>query len=198
MIDRIIEVYNLLQGSAERRHWIFAYVIVPGLVTSYMVSGLSTVSPFNGFEDTIAVAPIRTVDDRSGKLRDQDGIVLIADPSDLEFSIPWRHPGGKVSSLFLSIDSASYQSNFSRLALDDNSLRAKLPLLGVSDPFVLIAVGGAADDVLLPGKSLTADAFKLPSRSSTALALWGVLACMFGIGLSIGMANAPVAEPKKD
>lgn len=198
MIEKIIEIYRILQVDSERRHWIFAYVVVPGLLTSYMVAGLSPVGPLSVLEDEISVAPIKTIDDRSGKIQDQEGFVLIADSSDLEFSIPWKRPTSKTRSLLFSIDSASYQSNLSRIAVSEKSITARLPLLGVSDPFVLVSIGGSADSILLPGKTLTADSLKLSPRSSMASALWGVLACMFGVGMSIGIANAPIAKPEKE
>lgn len=198
MIEKLLDWYKILKGSRHRRHWVYAYVIVPGAVVSYTLSGLSPVSPFKIFEDGVSIVPIKAVNDTATGIKEESGLVVILDPSELELSIPWTSSASKPNRLLMSLDSDSFRGNTSRLTMDAAGLRAQLPLLGISEPVVLIALGGPANDVLFPGKKVSVNSLGLSARSSVALALWGIIASMFGIGLSIGIANAPISEPEEE
>lgn len=198
MIEKFLEWYKLLEDNREKRNWVYAYVIVPGAVLSYMISGLSPVSPFSLFEDGLSVIPIKSVDDGSGKVASQEGAIFILDTSELDLSVPWPETATNLGQLLVSIDRDLYKGNVSRLALDRRGLRARLPLLGVSEPVALVTLGAPVQDVLLPGRRVPVSSLALTARSSVSFALWGIMASMFGIGLSIGMSNGPFLKPDKD
>lgn len=194
MIDTIIKWANFIIGSnAETRSWMLSFVMVPGVIVGYLISGLTPVSPFSVFEDSISVTPI-LLEVQPGRVEKRDGVVVILDSSDVNMSLPWSTTQKRPASLLMSIDAATYNGNVGWLASDLSGLRVRQPLVGTEDPVVIVAVGAQAEEILIPGKRLPVRSLGLTSRKSISLALWSTISSMFGIGLTIGIGRASVSK----
>jgi hypothetical protein len=198
MIDVIIKwADSLLAKNAEARSWFLSFVMVPGAIIGYLISGLTPVSPFSVFEDSISVTPI-LMEVRPGIVERHDGFVVILDSNDVSLSLPWSTKQNLPPSLLMSIDLPTYNGNLGWLSTDRNGLRIRQPLLGQEDPVVIVAIGSQAGDVLIPGKRLPLKTLALTSRKSISLALWATISSMFGIGLTIGIGRASVSKISED
>jgi hypothetical protein len=198
MIDLISKWADSLLGKdAETRSWFLSFVMVPGAIIGYLISGLTPVSPFSVFEDSISVTPI-LMEIRPGRVERRDGVIMILDSNDVSLSLPWSTPQNLPASLLMSIDLATYNGNLGWLATDLNGLRIRQPFLGRDDPVVIVAIGPQVKDVLIPGKRLPLKSLGLTSRKSVSLALWATISSMFGIGLTMGIGRASVSKISED
>lgn len=198
MFDRLVKLFDLIQQKdREWRAWFFSHIAVPAVVMGYLISGLSPISPLSVFEDGISIVSLSSSKLGTSRAREENGAVVILDPVDLDVSIPWRDRSDGDVNLRSSLESALYASNDGRLRVDDHGLTIQLPLLGVSEPLVLVIDQELGEQVYLPGKKIRTAALAPSPRQSVGLALWAIIGGMFGIGLSLGLSTLGTIEPEK-
>ncbi len=177
MLKKAFEfVIALLKLPKEYRHIAFGYIFVPGLLL--VVVGEEVM--LGPSEAGLSVAPIRSAKYAGGAVQDESGMVIMVDSQQSEFRIPLKK--GSAQRVMMSIEASIARQNERKVRLESTGLDVEPPLLGLSDPLILVVDGEPAEEVLLPGKRRNLDSLKIATRSSLSLALWSLVAVMFGFG----------------
>jgi hypothetical protein len=170
-----------------------AYFLAPALVLGLTLPGTSNSLLDLGPGQAISIAPLRSELLANGVTRAKPGLAIMLQPSEAEYEILLSTPPSRIWS---SLDPITASANQTRLTLERHGVRAKSPLLGVSDPVTLIVEGATGPNVQVPGGvERLEDLFQQSSRSLSVLS--GVLlACIFAFGMSAAL-SIPSPDRKK-
>ena len=189
MIDFLRDnLTNLLSGSPGERVARMATLVVPGFVLSCILSQFTGLGMLAGSENSITSVRLPMYFDLASGRVEEQGTALILEPEVGAFSIPWST--GSPRRVWLSVDSKIYNSNSYNILIQKDGIKGRLPLLGVSQPVVLVAEGGQVGDPLLEGRTVKTEELGLYSRDGVAKALWAFVISMFGFGLVIRSAGS--------
>lgn len=190
--QRVVD--EVLNAPPERKAWLYAHVLVPAIVVAVLL-GIVTVPGFADGDSSFAVIPLQSVYQTNRSCSARTGVALILEPDDADLSIPWRY--GAAPEIWTSIDPATHAANASRLRIDGSSIAADLPLLGASDPVLVIAEGVSAGDIMVRRDITPFASARLRPRQSAALATWAMVITLFGAALT-SVSTVSRALPTED
>ena len=154
---------------------ISAYFLAPGLILGSVVSGVLRGSLGLDLERPITISQLRTEFSANGDPVPKVGFAVIVEPVPSEYRIELQ---SATSHLWSSLDEQAAKANRDRLTLDESGISGRGPLLGVSDPVLVVVEGkpgrqySASQAALLKptiGNCLLGDQTQLyPVRSSHA------------------------------
>ncbi|HXO28683.1 MAG TPA: hypothetical protein VOA80_15145 [Thermoanaerobaculia bacterium] len=196
MLGEVLDgIRTFLREAPEGRSRIFAYFVVPGLIVIFLATFLSPIRPIQSPEDAISAATIRMSQDTGGVSREENQLLLIMEPRDVSFKIPWKN--GTARRVFLSLDERLVRLNHDRIRFGSDNLAVTLPLYGISEPIALIADARPDSDIAFLQRRLPLGYFRLQSRQSSAYALWGIIWSTFVVGLFMSAEPAQARKGKK-
>jgi hypothetical protein len=190
--QRVVD--EVLNAPPERKAWLYAHVLVPAIVVAVLL-GVVTVPGFADGDSSFAIIPLQSVYQVSRTSTVRAGVALIFEPDDAIVSIPWRY--ASAPEIWTSIDTATHAANAERLRIDGNRIAAELPLLGASDPVLVIAEGVSAGDIMVRRDVTPFASARLHPRQSAALATWAMVITLFGAALT-SVSTVSRALPTED
>jgi len=191
MLD-ISFVWEILKG--RRPHQIArisAYLVAPGLVLAWTISGVNGRPLAIWLEWPVAISELKTEIGANGSLVSKRGIALIVEPVESEYRIPLGLGGSRIWS---SLDEETIRSNRDHLVLNGGGLSNKTPYLGVNGPVAVVVEGELGTEIQVPGGSEPVDDWRLPSRRSLSIVSSVLLACVFAFGISLATGLPPSRE----
>jgi len=167
---------------------ISAYFLAPGLILGSVVSGVLGGGLGLDLERPITISQLRTEFSANGDPVPKPGLALIVEPVASEYRIQFQ---SATLHLWSSLDEQAAEANRDRLIVDGSGVSGKGPLLGVTDPVLVVVEGKLGDSILLPGGTVKADNWQLPSRRSDSIVSSALLACAFAFGIALATGFPP-------
>lgn len=193
MLD-LATVKEIISGrTSEELSRVAAYFLAPGLVVCLAVGNLSGPGLGLDLAKPAAITKLATEVDIQGNVAPRTGIAVTIEPIDAEYSLPIA--GAK--RMWVSLDLDMVLANTERLVLTERGLRGRSPLIGVSEPVVVVVEGQVGTDVLVPGSVEHLEDWRIQSRRSLSLVSSTLLACVFAFGMAL-TTGFPSMDPKED
>ncbi len=87
--------------------------------------------------------------------------------------------------MWSSLDEEEARANSDHLMLDAAGLNGRTPLVGVSQPVMVVLEGNLGKELQVPGGKEKMDDWRLASRKSLSLVSGVLLSCVFAFGISL-------------
>jgi hypothetical protein len=188
-------IWDLLKGrSGAERAKISAYVLAPGLLLGWSISGAFGGGLSIDLERPITISELKTEVTRTGDPVTKQGIVLIVEPVVSEYRIQL---GTGASKIWTSLDEQAARANADRLVLDRDGLKSKTPFIGVNGPVTVVVDGNVGTDIQVPGGTQRVEDWRLSSRRSSSIVSSVLLACVFAFGMSLA-TGLPSVDSEKE
>jgi hypothetical protein len=173
---------DLLYGrSNEELSCIAAYFLAPALVVGLAVGNLSGSGLGLDLAKPAAVTRLATEVDSQGRVASRPGVAITIEPIDSEYSLPIAG----ATKMWLSLGHDMALANTHRLVLTQRGLSGRSPLIGVSEPVVVVIEGQVGDEMLIPGSVEQLEDWHTQSRRSLSLVSSTLLACVFAFGMAL-------------
>lgn len=197
MINLDSAIQQLIGAAPEAKAWVLSHLAVPAVAITlivWLVGGGPT--GVLDVDSNISVVRLQTSVDGQGRAVDRKGVAIILEPSDGAYSVPWRFLGAPAA--WTSLDAQSFAANTKRLRIGGKNLEADLPMLGASDPVLIIAEGESGGDVFLRNVRAPIETFRLRPRQSIGLATWAMVSAMFCAALTLSSGvNRPAPSEQR-
>lgn len=184
-------VKDLLSGrSNDELARVAAFFLAPALIVILAAGklpgfGLDLAKP-------VAVTHLMTEVDSQGRVTPRSGVVLTIEPVDSEYSLPVNG----AARMWLSLGHDIVLANAERLVLTERGLNGRSPLIGVSEPVLVVVEGQVGKDILVPGGVERLEDWRIQSRRSLSLLSNTLVACVFAFGMALA-TGLPSLESQK-
>lgn len=157
----------------------FAYLLAPGAVLLVITAGLAT----GGDDHGVSLVEMQSSLVTSGSATKDPGVLVLLEGDTPQVGLRMKSAPDRVS--LLSIPYDVLERNLGQIRVDEYGIELRSPILGASQPLVVLVKGELDGEVLLPGKRVDPRHLRLRSRSTISLAIWCLLPVMVGMGLVI-------------
>jgi hypothetical protein len=158
-----------------------AYLLAPGLVFGFAISGVYSASIGFDFGEPITVVELHTEMDALGRVTQRHGVALIVEPVTSTFRIPLDG----ATTVWTSLDQRAARMNNDFLTISSTELRGRSPFVGVSTPVAVVVAGESGGELWIPGAKQALDNRGLEPRRSIAFLSNILLVCIFAFGMSL-------------
>ena len=184
MLDVETAVQRLINAAPETKSWVLSHVAVPAVAITlivWLVGGGPT--GVLDVDSNMSIVKLQTRVDGDGRASARNGVAIIFEPADGAYSLPlrFRHP----PQAWTSLDAQAFAANTTRLRIGSGRVEADLPMLGATEPVLVIAEGESAGEVFLRNVRTPIDTFRLRPRQSVGLATWAMVGAMFCAALTL-------------
>src|SRR5947208_16456801 len=117
-------IWNMLKGRNDiQRARISAYVLAPGIILGFTLSGVLGSGLAIDLEKPVTISELRTEISEKGAAEPKRGVVIIAEPVSAEYRIPIGRP----KKIWSSLDEETARANTDHLTVYGDGINSKQP-----------------------------------------------------------------------